>query len=992
MRRCAIAVPADPRPSPDRAAPPLVDREREQAFLRDHLDAVLAGSGSLVLIGGVAGIGKTVLAEALSRGASEQGALVLVGRCYDLTETPPYGPWLELLGRYPRTGDVPPLPVAFTKRGTIGVVPSQATFFEQMLDFFSTVAARRPLVVLLDDLHWADPASLDLLRFLSRQVADRRILIAITYRTDEPSKQHPLYALIPMLVREARAERITLRPLRDAPVQTLIDRRYQLRAPDATRLLSYIQAKAEGNPFFIGEVLRTLQEDAALRPTDTGWHLDDLVHQRIPPLVQQVIGRRLARLDDDVRRLLSIGAVIGQEIPLAVWQVVAATEHATLLAAIERAEEAHLVDETPDGTRARFVHALIRETLYEGAMPARRRVWHQRTGEVLAAMPDADADAVAYHFQRADDARAMIWLVRAGETAQAAYAWLTAAARYEAAAALIAGGDDAAYAGWLLVRTAWLRRWADPHGSISLLTKAEDFATQMHDHVLAAAAMYYRGVLRCRVQDYHRGLPELTGAIDQFDTLRVAENVHNRAFPSEADSFNTSHLQASRAMWLAFGGYLREACVVGERAVAACAAAAAVVPESPSIGNAYFALGLAYGELGRIADARAAYTHARAVYRPTGNHHGSAQTALHELAWTVVPYQTDRLADRLALAVEAEEAWNRASGALQLDDPSNLMRLPLLILDGKWTEARAIGLIVRAADGHTSHRFVAAGAIGALARDQGESDVAWAMIREWLPHGPATAPGTIRYHDALEMQRLAAMLAIDAGDLAAARIWLEAHDRWLSWSTGLLGKAEGELGWAKYYHMAGQAELANERAQHTLALAGEPRQPLILVAAHRLLGELATDTGDCGSAAAHLDAALTLADTCAAPYERALTLLARAELSAVAGDRVGASPPLAEARAVFRRLDAAPALARAHRLLGRLAAMDASLPVRPDGLTEREMEVLRAIAAGMSNREIAGTLSISIRTVNRHIENTYGKIDAQNRADATAYVYRHHLT
>jgi hypothetical protein len=168
-------------------AAPLVGRDRELAILRRQLDAALGGRGSLVLIGGEAGIGKTALAEAICREAAERGAIVLVGRCYDLTETPPYGPWVEAFTRYPSGENLPPLPVAFATRGTVGAVASQDALFRQVLDFFTALAATRPVVLLLDDLHWSDPASLDLLRFLARSVSALPLLVLVTYRADELS-------------------------------------------------------------------------------------------------------------------------------------------------------------------------------------------------------------------------------------------------------------------------------------------------------------------------------------------------------------------------------------------------------------------------------------------------------------------------------------------------------------------------------------------------------------------------------------------------------------------------------------------------------------------------------------------------------------------------------------------------------------------------------------------------------------------------------------
>ena len=243
--------------------PLLVGRERERALLRERLDAALAGRGGLVLIGGEAGIGKTALAEGLAREAAEAGGLVLVGRCYDLTETPPYGPWVELFGRYPASAaaDLPPLPAAFAARGQVGEAASQQALFLQVRDFLTALARRRPALLLLDDLHWADPASLELLRFLARDLAAVPLLLVVTYRADELTRRHPLSQLLPLLVRESAARRVELRPLDAAAVRALAAARYPLAEGDAARLAAYLQARAEGNPFFVQELLQALEEE-----------------------------------------------------------------------------------------------------------------------------------------------------------------------------------------------------------------------------------------------------------------------------------------------------------------------------------------------------------------------------------------------------------------------------------------------------------------------------------------------------------------------------------------------------------------------------------------------------------------------------------------------------------------------------------------------------------------------------------------------------------
>jgi DNA-binding CsgD family transcriptional regulator len=226
------------------------------------------------------------------------------------------------------------------------------------------------------------------------------------------------------------------------------------------------------------------------------------------------------------------------------------------------------------------------------------------------------------------------------------------------------------------------------------------------------------------------------------------------------------------------------------------------------------------------------------------------------------------------------------------------------------------------------------------------------------------------------------------GDLTTARAWLEAHDRWLAWSGAVLGRSEGQVLWGQYYRAMGDPERAVRHAREAQAQATQPRQPLALLAAHRLLGELDTTAGRFTDAAAHLTTALAWAERCAAPYERALTLLAMAALHAATNQDTDARTILNEVRAICVPLDARPAIARADALLEQLDAMPA---VALQGLTAREVEVLRLLAAGSTIKQIAADLFLSPRTVERHITTIYRKIDARGRVDATAYAVHHGL-
>jgi DNA-binding CsgD family transcriptional regulator len=258
------------------------------------------------------------------------------------------------------------------------------------------------------------------------------------------------------------------------------------------------------------------------------------------------------------------------------------------------------------------------------------------------------------------------------------------------------------------------------------------------------------------------------------------------------------------------------------------------------------------------------------------------------------------------------------------------------------------------------------------------------------------------------MQELAIELALESAatvvqaerELELARTWLEARERLVDWSGAVRARAATELLRARYLRACGERESARERAGLAVELASEPRQAVVLIDAHRLLGELAAEAGEFDAAQHELDESLRLAQACRFPYEQGLVHLAAAELGAATGDSAAAHARLEEARAILDPLEARPALARldaldealARQAGARLPTASTARPLRyPAGLTAREVEVLRLIATGTSNREIADQLGLSLRTVERHISNIYIKIDATSKSSATAFAYRHDL-
>jgi DNA-binding CsgD family transcriptional regulator len=316
----------------------------------------------------------------------------------------------------------------------------------------------------------------------------------------------------------------------------------------------------------------------------------------------------------------------------------------------------------------------------------------------------------------------------------------------------------------------------------------------------------------------------------------------------------------------------------------------------------------------------------------------------------------------------------------------------VLIIQGKWEEAREVWRQQHGAaprmDVNSTIPFIAA-----MAGAQGERTEAWSLVQEALPAGTSTEPGTTHSYIVI-LQCIAARLALDDDNPERALQWLEAHDHWLAWAGPEVrwGRADGHLAWAAYYRATVNPDAALRHAESALALATEPRQPLALIAAHRLLGELATDAGWFDTAAPHLKASLSLADACQAPFERALTLLALAELRAATGDLEQARIALEEVRAVCAPLGATPTLTRVAILDERLATVSTTPAIYPAGLSAREVEVLRLLAAGKTNREIADALFLSPGTVNVHVTHILTKTNTTNRTEAALFARDHGLT
>jgi DNA-binding CsgD family transcriptional regulator len=970
------------RSSPSIPPQPLVGRDRELSLLRKLLAAAHQGHGSLVLIEGEAGVGKSALAGAIFREAADGGSHALISYCYDRIETAPYGPWLQIAGR---------LEVFFPSRHpashSLDGSASQAAFFAQTRALIAEAAADRPLVLLLEDFHWADRASLDLLRFISHELAELPLLLMTTYRGEAVGSAHPLSGMIPLLVREAPTERLNLRPLDARAVQTLVRARYDLGERSAQHFAEHLIDRTEGNALFLTELLRSLDEAGGVDGQDVQYFVNALRDVPVPTLLKQIVDERLNRLGDAISATLPVAAVIGQEVPLPVWKAVAQADEETLLGVVEEAEGAHLVVAWPNGQGIRFTHALIRDVLYEHVPALRRRRLHQQVAEALMALPAPDPDSVASHLQQAGDVRVAEWLVRAAERAEDAYALVTAAERYDAAIALLdAQNGDATERAWLRLLAAALLRYQDQDRAFAWAKEAVGLAAEIGDPGLSARAQAMFGLLVMYRGEYRAAATSLADAADSIDRLPSANSVRNRREQQIDKLANRGML----VLALAYGGRLTEARIQGE---SYCTQTSASQPTPAALGAlaaVHQGLALAYAHQGEPELAQRSYAAAISAFQASDNHvlaHGNLRS---ELICVVLPYRADDLAERerVANAAERMAEWVVAHGGHADSNLPRYARIPLLVLEGDWGLARHLLDQPRTADSGMIRR-VRPLYRGMLARAQGDIEIAWRCVHEPSLVHPGTEPGEgVGGWQLLSFQRLAAELALDAGELPAARRWLDLHRRWLEFMDMTLGRSEAAVLEAQWHRAAGNLAHAQEHAARALACAMAPRQPLALLAAHRMLGNVFADAGNRMAAEEQFAQALALADACRAPYERALTLIARADLFVATGNRHRASSLLVEARAICLPMDARPALTRIDRLA---AQLQGASEIPPAGLSPRELEVLRLVAAGLSNAQIAERLFVSPNTVRVHVASILAKIGVPNRATATEFAIRNGL-
>ncbi len=497
---------------------PFAGRAAEFAVLDDVRVRADAGRLQIALLGGEPGVGKTSLAAHWAQTSHRKGATVTFGSCQEGLNVP-YLPWITALGhlvahapesalaslRPVQVGALRGLLPRWSERLAAGEAVEAAAeterylLFEAVSALLSSMSLESTIVIVLDDLHWADAATLDLLRHLVVTAAGLRVAVIATYRDSELSRGHPLTALLAELRRESAAIRVRLAGLADGEVMELMEvASGQELPPEGVALAHALCRETDGNPFFTVELLRHLADAGALQlEADGGYALvGDVEELSLPTSVREVIAHRAARLGDEPLRILSTAAVIGQEFDLDVLAAATGVDDDRLIEILESAATVALVAESSESPgRFRFVHGLIAHTLAQDLGPTRRQRMHLRIAQALEELGAERAGRIAElanHWAAAasgaDLGRARYFARRAGEAALAALAPADAIRWFSQALELLdPHADDAVERGWLLAGLAQAQMDAGRREYRATLREAGRIALPTADRELLVA-------------------------------------------------------------------------------------------------------------------------------------------------------------------------------------------------------------------------------------------------------------------------------------------------------------------------------------------------------------------------------------------------------------------------------------------------------------------------------------------------------------------------
>jgi DNA-binding CsgD family transcriptional regulator len=973
----------------------FIGRHRELDAIKAALERAVSREPSIVLLAGEPGIGKTRTAQEISKHAGQCDVLGLWGRCSEEPGAPPYWPWLQLIRTYLAHHDEHSLDQAIgpAKEQLASLDPdlvgrlaedipesaetdaAKARFrlFDSIAGFWRRAAARQPLLLVIDDLHRADVPSLRLLEFVMAEAGTSRLLMLGTYRDAEVARQHPLSNTLAELHRHVRVQRLLLGGFSPAETAQFVA---AATGTTSSELATMLHDQTEGHPLFLTELARDFQQ-ANATTVSTAW----AGLSGVPRGVRGVIGARLDRLTGLSLQVLQHAAVFGREFRLDLLRrVLGDPPEVDCLSAMEEARTASLIVEAGAPGCYQFVHALVREALYDELPAGRRAQVHQKIGAALELQFQDDLtpclSALAHHYHAAgksgDTAKAIEYATRAAERATTLQAHEEASRHYlRACAGLTPGAGTDVQRCVLLLGLGEAQNSAGASAmALATFAEAADCARRLSDPALLARAAIGFGQAQWRL------------GIEGSSAVVLIREALMRLAP--ADLRHRTALLTALCQALLFSNQPDEAETAFRKAVALARhlddpvtlfrAMCAILP------GRWFPDRLAL----RIQTAREAIELARRAGHPewaapylSGWHTGD----LMEAGDTVGATATAQF--HLVAGEAMREPFNEAVALAAL--------AMIATHEGRFSEAES--LAARALRcGTRFDRANAAGIFGVqmftIRRHQGRLRELAPILGHFLgkeSQGTAWGPGLAILYcelgDRAEAYEVFERLAV--GDFAGI-----ARDAIRISSLAYLAEVCVWLGDTR--RAAILFELLLPYSGRTIVFGAHTAS---FGAADRLLGMLA--------------ATLKRWDLAHYHYERAIGF----------DERTGGRPWLAHSRTAMANMllqrkhgadyDQARSLLKAAlddaRKLGMrgleetILALQQQSEIEHDpactlaGLSRREIEVLSLVAAGKTNQEIAVALFRSPNTVANHVRNILGKTQAANRAEAAAFAARHGL-
>lgn len=481
--------------------PHLIGRQSELSALEDVLLAASRGDGSVALLTGEAGMGKTRLADETMTRARRLGFTILVGACSEAELSIPYLPFVEAIGNHLAAADTPALreqlgPSAAElaqlfprlSRGEPAAAaadPQNARLrlFEAIADLLRVISEGTGLLLVLEDLHWADPSSRELLDFLARRLRYGRVMLLGTYRSDEMHRKHPLLPLVQGWRRTQLVDAVELKALGPPEVGAMMCAIFDLDSV-SDEFRDLIHERSEGNPFVVEEMLKLALERGDVYRTDAGWERRDLAELRLPDSVRDTILMRLDRLPSEHVEILRTAAVLGRMFETAVLTAAVTHGAEVLEDALHVAGQQQILDEQPDG-RYRFRHALTREVIYDDLPAPRRERLHLRAAEVLRTRPGTPVPDLVGHLMAGGAIDEAVPLcVEAGHEALRQAAYEEASDLFRRALPHI--GEDRARAELLCELGLARSRVGDPASGTEYLQEGIDLFERLGESVTAA--------------------------------------------------------------------------------------------------------------------------------------------------------------------------------------------------------------------------------------------------------------------------------------------------------------------------------------------------------------------------------------------------------------------------------------------------------------------------------------------------------------------------